>query len=462
MLDKTQISEFQIDSRSGQVNLETQSGQSFSYNLGAVTLATQDKLGQTIFQEVDGSLIQTEDKQRLTLAVFGDSRTRQNSDAANTLVRTGGYFYWATIRANGRLTFPLHFNFGVNGDTTVQMLSRIQPVLDCAADGVVVLASTNDRENAQITGQQSISNLDSIVTQILNTGKFVVLIAELPRGDTTFTDKRLSTTDLAEHFAVRTWVLAQAKRKGVFVVDPWVDYADKQSTFGDGKVNYNYDGLHPSSLGAKVIGYAVADVLCKRFTFSPLNVESNSDLFNASLNPRGNLISNGMLSGTGTATGWVSVAPAGVTATLTTGVDTDGTPYQQIQLSGTPTAANPIYEFRKDADPASLAALVAGDAVVVDGDFEVLAGSSGAIGSGLSSRFTYVGFSTIVRNFGEGFDTPQPTDQYRGYMETPPAVMPTTPATARARVLINLVQNRAVNITVRVRKMAMRKVSGSF
>lgn len=389
------------------------------------------------------------------VACLGDSRTRFNHDSALNNTQNFGYAYWAMAACGGRVNFPVDLNFGVSGETSGQVLARLSSVLSSNADACVVFCSTNDRA-ADLPASVSISNLDAMVSAIVAAGKKVILIAEFPRGDSTFTTRRLTTTQLQAHFQVREWCLAQQFRQNVHVVDPWQLSAVQNSTTGDVKLGLTYDGLHPSISGAKIIGESIAAKLNVVYPPFDFLCASNSDLFDATNNPRGNLIVNGMMDGTTTATGWSSLPPAGVTATMTVKTDALGL-YQEIVLSGTPTTASPFYELRRDAVVTQIGA---GDTTEVTGQIDVLAGGSGYYATSLGQRFTYTGFPTASKGFGDG-DPAGGTMVNTAYTVkaiSPRVTHPAQPTTARARFNVFLIQNQAVSVTIQLRAVALRKV----
>ena len=113
--------------------------------------------------------------------------------------------------------FKVENNFGVGGDTTAMVLARIQSVLNSDAGIVVLLAGTNDRSSTDAA--TSIANLEQIVKQLTDAGLWVILIAELPSGDTTYSSYTLNETMFKEHLKVRKWCLDQSGRRLVKVVD---------------------------------------------------------------------------------------------------------------------------------------------------------------------------------------------------------------------------------------------------
>lgn len=395
---------------------------------------------------------------KVKIALLGDSRTSQCHNSIRTQTQTFGYAYWAVNAAGGRVDFPAALNFGVAGQTSTQILSRVDSVLNADCDAVVVLCSTNDRTTVQpMTANESISNIDSIIDKITSFGKKVFLIAEMPRGDSTFTSARLTATELQKHLNVVQWCIEQQGRPNVYVVNPWPFFAVSDSTTGDAVLGLTTDGLHESIQGAKIIGDLLAEQINMVYPPYDFLPSTNSDLFDAVNNPRGNLITNGMLSGTTLATGWTELKPAGLVTTVTVKTDSEGV-YQEIVLSGTPTAANPIYEFRREVT--TYANTQPGDATASFGRVDVLDGATGYLDIGIGQRAQYAIAAAEIRTFGDaapGLGTP-PSTAHTIIGRCDPLVHPEVPTGFRTRVTISLFQNVAVSMTIKVRAMALRKV----
>lgn len=396
----------------------------------------------------------------IRVAQFGDSRTEQCYRVNGAFMRSIGYAYWAQMALGGRALFPYSLNFGVSGDTTAQMVARSLTVARSDADVVVVLGSTNDRTSG-LTAAESIANLTTIVEDQRAAGKAVILIAETPRGDSTYTTKRLTASQIGEHLQVTRWIMRQASRRGVYPTDVWPVWCNSASTTADAVLGMTYDGLHPAQVGAKAIGDAVAAVLATILpAISGDVLASNADLYDATYNPRGNLLGNGMLDGSsgGVATGWTLLAaPTGVTITATK-VTSGNNVWQQFAISGTPSTSSPSLEFRRDV--ASLAAVSGTETLEGSAMLEVDTGGSGYQAIVLGTRALYATQPTYTAEVGDvNVGIAPPSGAYGGYLLTPPHVLPgEVPTLLRLRLYVSMIQNTAISLTIRVRSMALRKV----
>jgi lysophospholipase L1-like esterase len=359
-------------------------------------------------------------------------------------------------------------NFGVNGDTTTQMLARIGPVLASAADTVIFLGGTNDYNDGSVTLAQTLSNLAAIRDLILAANKRLIMIAELPRGDSTFTSFRL-TTNLPKAFAVHQAILSwQGVYRGLYVVDAWPSLGLYNSTTGDAIPGMLYDGLHQSPSGAYWIAKALQPTIENLFPPRPLSPASNSDQYDVTLNQRGCLNTNPMVDGTGgtassgatgaVATGYTLFGETGVTVTGSKVTDGNGLVWQQIAISGTPSGASPFVELRQVL---TLSKFAAGD--VLQQSLEVQVDAGGAGYTGLQNAIlTIVGGTTTYAVDGDQFNTAAigPSFAFSGVSLTPTVTLLSTPSITNvySQFKVQLVQNIAAALTVRVRAIATRKV----
>ncbi len=231
------------------------------------------------------------------IAAFGDSRSAQVASASFG-IENYGYMHWAKQHSGQRVVFKVENNFGVGGDTTAMVLARIQSVLNSDAGIVVLLAGTNDRSNTD--SATSIANLEQIVKQLTDAGLWVILIAELPRGDTTYPSYTLNEAMFKEHLKVRKWCLDQSGRRLVKVVDIWPYWAARGSTYGQAKVGMTVDGLHCSVAGSDILGYHIAQRIIEILPAAPEFPEFNNwSLYDAVNNPYGWLNTNPGVGGVG-------------------------------------------------------------------------------------------------------------------------------------------------------------------
>lgn len=255
-----------------------------------------------------------------TIAVLGDSRlangwnTPANGGADSLAESIQG---WIEFLSGARVRFPSALNFGVAGDTSAQMLARVDAciaaMLAAGSNTVLILGSTNDRSNSlAIDGAGGTKeNLSAIATAFRRAGIQAIWITETPRGDSTYTSTRLSGQQLAYHMEIHRWLGARPTMyPGEFAVDAWATFANFSSSTGDAIVGLTHDGLHPNGSGAIAIARACLPVINMLFPALPITPGGNADVYGAN-NPYGTPFSNPGFSGTGG-----TVSPTGFSGTL--------------------------------------------------------------------------------------------------------------------------------------------------
>lgn len=344
------------------------------------------------------------------VATLGDSRTDQDrfSDATNRNWMAEGYMAWLRFLTRQRFDHRFEDNYGVAGDTTAQMLARVPAILAATdASLIIIFGGTNDRGTANMTLAESIANMTAIRDLCLSAGRSVLFVAEMLRGDSTYTSSRLSGTQLARHMAFHTWLLQQQQVPGCFVADVWPATASPGSANGDLITGVTRDGLHPNKLGAYYLAQALAPQINAIFPPVSLLPASNSEVYSAD-NLTGDLVVNPMMQGTagsysaptgGSASGsladsWTNQVGSANGMTLTYSKITrasDGKPMQRVVVGGTPSVAAATADLIRQTPNA--ANLAIGDVVEGLCDIDIAAGQSGCLGVSLrlfdaTSNFT--------------------------------------------------------------------------
>lgn len=282
------------------------------------------------------------------VAVVGDSRLANGwgspiLGAANSVAE--GIQAWLEFLSGGRIRCPYSLNFAVAGETTTQMLARIDAactaIFAAGCTTVLFLGSTNDRAGG-ISAATTKSNITTIFGRLKSAGCRIVSIAEMPRGDTTYTSLRLSGTQLAYHMDVVRWLrLRPLYNAQEMSVDVWPDLADKTSASGDAIAGLLRDGLHPSPGASRTIAGKILTAISAFIPPWAPALASGADVYGTD-NPYGCPFGNpGLSGGSGSTlpTGWTAAAAAaGMTlahATLTSG----GERKMQHTWSGTPGSA---------------------------------------------------------------------------------------------------------------------------
>ena len=231
-----------------------------------------------------------------TLGVLGDSITDFGTASGTTFDSRNakGYWVWALIRLRHRLR--LITEAGVAGNTTAQMLDRLDSYLANGTPGWnLVLGGTNDAAGlvdlATIT-----ANLTAIYDRIADSGGRVVAVTVPPKtGASSAQNLRIAE--------VNRWIKQQGgTRPGLVACDVYP--ALVAATSGDYAAGMSADGTHPAPQGASVMGKIVAD------TLTPLIPAL--DVLPYGAVDTANLITNPLLTGTG---GTVGTGGTGSVAT---------------------------------------------------------------------------------------------------------------------------------------------------
>jgi lysophospholipase L1-like esterase len=388
-----------------------------------------------------------------TAVLFGDSIVAQCDD--ETVSATQGFYsqYSWTNWANTFLRYRIRVvkNSGIGGNTTTQMLARIDTdVKPYASDWVIMDGGVNDIFAASgITLATTIANLTAIFDKITkNYGRKVMMM--LPTGSGY--GNAASFTDL---YRLHRWLKTYAQQnRGIYLFDGHGWYCDPADGMpiasytrpGDAIPANNNRGVHPGYLGAAKIGRALADAIEPHLhKASGLTTSTNADTLN--------LIGNGLMTGnvSGVATGWTVQGAAGGTAvgaTATKVARSDGKPGEAQQIVCTdPTGAR---LFNQNTDTTKWAT---GDVLYAEVEFETDPDTAGSYGLGMNLDFWngLGGVATIKKSSDDGTLPAVDVFPRTGVMRTPPKAVPA--GTARLQLFINVPKGTTRILSVNVRKV---------
>lgn len=394
------------------------------------------------------------------IAIFGDSRTAMCHTIAATAYTTEnyGYAFWACA-LSGKAFVPYTNNFGVGGDTTAQMLARITPVVNSAADIVLFMGGTNDR-----TGGMSVAdtkrNITAIVKRLNKAGKIVIVANDTPR----FADKALTPSQQADHEAIRDWVTNELS-----AITPVVD------TYSRIVQSDLHDNLHPNPKGAYKIGGVFAEAIVKYSKIPTDLPQDSTDTFSA-FNTTGSLVANPFMTGSANMS-TASVNPIAPSVIATgfkgagssfTGVNTQWSKEQSefgelqvITFTGTPTTAGAYLAF-SPTSAFTLANVAVGDIISLLAFVEISDKNSGVLGVTAELVVTkpVSGTSTtIYYRDGDKYQDPYTLtkDNLSLSMETQRYTVDGTETAIVPRISVYFAQNVQQNATVKIGQYAVRK-----
>lgn len=396
------------------------------------------------------------------IAFDGDSRVDQGVDTYRS--NTFGIPYWLSFLSNGRFDFRDELNFGVGGQTSAQVLGRVEETIAaCIAAGctkLVALFSLNDRGSIATSpgssAQSTIANLEAYQAAVLDAGIDLIWVAEIPVGNPAWQAANPSEIDLGiqasatlNHLAVRRWQLAQPfSHPRVSVADPFPRLVDSTALAINGRAGVLKDAKHQSSIGAYIIAQAVLPIIEQHLPPLGRLTSSASDVYDVT-NPRGSLLgtatmmwgSGGTFSGGGTHSGampdgWDANIAEGVNVAFSSVHDSEGASWLQAVVTGSPSAPQWL---TLSASAVSVAPLVTGVEFIAVVETEVDEGHSGLIANMLRPILTMSDTSTPHSAAGAQAFLPTDINKYlpdvplSGIAVTPPRPVP--PGTVSAAVL---------------------------
>jgi len=156
-----------------------------------------------------------------------------------------------------------HFDRGISGQTSPQMLIRFRPdVIDLKPKVVVILAGTNDlaANTGPMTPEETLGNLISMTELAKANGIRVVLSSVLPA--TVFGWRREMGNPAERIVALNAMIKDYAEKNGCVYLDYYPAMVNEE---GGLKKEYAQDAVHPNEAGydvmAPLAGKAVAQAL---------------------------------------------------------------------------------------------------------------------------------------------------------------------------------------------------------
>lgn len=408
-------------------------------------------------------------------AIVGDSQVAFNYDAVaagNVSQSTRGFSFWAQFFSTTGMRSPVNMNFGNGGWQSPDIVAQLlQPAINTGAGTITTLMGTNDRATnsggpnaTALTLDQSKAAYLTAASMILGAGRRWILIIPFPRA----APSALSGQQLNFHVGLRAWILTTfSNDPRIRIVDMWGQFALADGSLFAPTPAIGVDGLHLNINGYSIVGQAVATAFDSFFPAYSLLATSNADVWSAD-NPAGNLIPNGMLTGSGaassggatgvmpsfsvldggSATGW-TVAGSKVTA--------NNIEQMQIAVSGTPTTANPVFSLRQNVT--SLANFAAGD--TVEGLMAVEWDDNANLINmqGIFAQLTFNdGAGRNMTAGGASSITPFPLGAKKGVLITPRITLAATPTVGVLYLQGKGTQNANSAITLRTSRWMVRKV----
>lgn len=185
-----------------------------------------------------------------TAVALGDSITAGNNDIVNNFYGENSWFQQLIVRSKGKVQYV--YNAGIPGNTTTQMLARIQTdVIEKKPKLCFILGGTNDvSQNIPVSTTKS--NIEQMITILLTNKIAPVLCTIPPRNDAT-----LQTGVSKVNINVRSL----ASKYGLHLIDFYSSLVDPSNGFYKNGTTLSGDGVHPTAAGAKIMSSVVEQVL---------------------------------------------------------------------------------------------------------------------------------------------------------------------------------------------------------
>ena len=216
-----------------------------------------------------------------SLALIGDSLTQQSGQNYNQS-SGGSYSMWAV--AFSRTDYTIMTNKSVGGYTTSQILTLLPTVLASGAKTVIFCGGVNDGPSGVSVGQ-TITNIESLVSQVVSNGQNLVIITIPPKTDDT-------TNNMNQRVLANRFIMGLPKRYNRVAV---ADLSPVMVNPETGKIissNIVFDTVHWNDQGASLVGMKVAEALkslspaTSDFIWSP-DGTTNQAIANASFKSSG-------------------------------------------------------------------------------------------------------------------------------------------------------------------------------
>jgi lysophospholipase L1-like esterase len=222
---------------------------------------------------------------------LGDSITAGNVDLPNNSFGDTSWFQQLIVRSKGKLQYV--YNAGIPGNTTTQMLARIQTdVIEKKPKICFILGGTNDV--ATIPASITRLNIEQMIITLLNNKITPVLCTIPPRNDAT-----LQTAVSKVNINIRSL----AMKYGLHLIDFYSALVDPSNGYYKNGTTLSIDGIHPTAAGSKIMSGVVEQLLLPLFPSLSTQLAHN--------NVSGiNLITNGLFlndtNADGVPDGWIA------------------------------------------------------------------------------------------------------------------------------------------------------------
>ena len=207
--------------------------------------------------------------------ILGDS-IALGADVAD-LASTSKGSWWSTLAALSGQRMRSVRNAGIAGNTTTQMVARIDADVFAYSPQVLIFAGpTNDFQNS-IPSNTTRANYESVFQACLTNGTRLIVTTCPPidvAGASPWNTTALRRAGVIQH---NLWLTEWAHARGVPVIDLWGVWAEASTGGWRTDATYTSDGVHPNYAAMWVAAGALVGTLPSVFDQAPRLVESTAD-----------------------------------------------------------------------------------------------------------------------------------------------------------------------------------------
>lgn len=241
-----------------------------------------------------------------------------NSLVAQQFVSGSSQARGAIANAQARMGMSFEFLpqncFGYAGQTSTTILTHVDEAIASGCEICVLDAFTNDA-TAGISSSTSLVNAATFIKRLTDAGIRVAVMAIAPRSTWGPLTGQAITDARQGNYNFNRLLRDIARGYGtnlVRVVNSDSSFLDPNSGNGDGLPGTTTDGLHEGNLGADCKGADLASTLVGWVPPLSATTRANPDRYNATLNPKGDLLVSRQFSGS------VVTAVAGMSGDIAT------------------------------------------------------------------------------------------------------------------------------------------------
>lgn len=401
------------------------------------------------------------------VGALGDGSTSRSflTSAVSFHWQTNGILTWAKQLVGNRAVFRYEDVYASSGkSTSAAIASEWHTTLaNSNVDFVVVAIGGNDPDNS-ISLSTTLSNLEIIYNTILAGDKEIIAV--------TLPQRTSSTTARLNHYkSVNSWIQQKARLdRRIHVVDVTPYLSDATNATGEPLSSRMPNGTNYNAQGAYYVGKLIANILISKLPYIDDLFSSAGDTYDATDNRYGNLLTNGILNGTGgsvgtggtitgnIATGWTVNGATSITTTCSKVARTDGisASWQQLAISGTPGSTAQI-NFQQTVSTN----LTAGDVVEAMMEYEVDTGFSNVLAVCLD-----LGTSGTMRAMDPIYESAVTTElivdpgvNLTGVSRTRPVTVPSSLTGGLIlKASVFLPASVAASVTARFGRISLRKI----